>query len=426
MMIPSIDIQDGRAVQLIGGEKKAIDAGDPWPIAERFARVGEIAVIDLDAAMGVGENSTLIRELCAKYPCRVGGGIRDAHSAVRWLDSGAQKVILGTAATPEVLRELPQERVIAALDAREGRVVIEGWRETTPYSIEERMRELKNYVSGFLVTFVEHEGRMQGIPIERAKELSMIAGETTLTAAGGVRNAEDIAALDALGIDSQVGMAIYSGAMDLSEGITSLLRSDRSDGLWPTVVCDVRGETLGLVYSNAESVGESVRTGKAVYFSRSRNQLWRKGETSGNTQELVQIHTDCDRDALKFVVKQSGTGFCHTGSRSCFGEETGFNKLETTIRTRSIDAPPESYTRRLLDDPSLLRSKLLEEADELISASNPEEATHEAADLLFFALTRAIQCGSSLVEIERELDRRALKVTRRPGDAKPNFTGAKS
>lgn len=215
MMIPSIDIQNGQAVQLIGGEKKAIDAGDPRPIAAKFARVGEIALIDLDAAMGTGSNTAIMREICAQHPCRVGGGIRDVQTAIDWLDAGASKVILGTAATPEILRELPRERVIAALDARDGKVVVEGWKKTTAATVEDRMGELREYVSGFLVTFVEHEGRMGGLPFERVQQLVEVAVDARLTAAGGVRNAADIARIDALGADAQVGMALYTGAIDL-------------------------------------------------------------------------------------------------------------------------------------------------------------------------------------------------------------------
>lgn len=425
-MIPSIDIQNGQAVQLIGGEKKAIDAGDPWPIAEKFARVGEIALIDLDAAMGNGNNSTLMRALCARYPCRVGGGIRDVQTAIDWLDAGARKVILGTAATPEVLRELPRDRVIAALDARNDRVVIEGWKTQTDATIEDRMVELREYVSGFLVTFVEREGRMGGIPNDRVKQLVEIAGDAKLTAAGGVRIASDIAQIDRLGADAQVGMALYTGAIELADGLTSCLQSDRSDGLWPTVVCDDRGITLGLVYSNQQSVREAVDTGKGVYFSRSRNEIWRKGESSGNSQELVQISMDCDRDSLRFTVKQYGSGFCHKGTRTCFGVDDGFSLLEHTISQRVSNSPAGSYTRRLLDDPTLLRSKLQEEVDELMEASTASEATHEAADVLYFALTRAIQQGASLSDIERELDRRSRKVSRRPGEAKPAYKGTRS
>lgn len=424
MIIPSIDIQNGQAVQLIGGKAKAIDAGDPWPIAQKFARVGEIALIDLDAAMGTGENTSLMRAICARYPCRVGGGIRDMQTAIDWLDAGARKVILGTAATPDILKQLPQERVIAALDALNDRVVIQGWKTQTDARVEDRMMELRDYVSGFLVTFVEREGRMSGVPSDRIRQLVGVAGDAKLTAAGGVRDADDITLIDSLGADAQVGMALYTGAMDLADGFTGCLRSDRSDGLWPTVVCDERGVTLGLVYSNAESVRESVETGTGVYYSRSRKDLWRKGQTSGNTQELIGIAVDCDRDALRFTVRQTGAGFCHTGDRTCFGSARGLTLLENTIAQRLEGAPDGSYTRRLLDNSSLLRSKLQEEVDELMDTSTPTGAAHEAADVLYFALTRAIQQGASLNDIELELDRRSRKVSRRPGDAKPEYTGA--
>lgn len=425
-MIPSIDIQNGQAVQLIGGKTKAIDAGDPWPIAQKFARIGEIALIDLDAALGTGNNTLLMRAICARYPCRVGGGIRDVQTAIDWLDAGAQKVILGTAATPDILKQLPKDRVIAALDALNDRVVIQGWKTQTDATIEERMSELREYVSGFLVTFVEREGRMGGIPTDRIRQLIEIAGDTKLTAAGGVRDANDIALIDSLGADAQVGMALYTGTMNLADGLTSCLRSDRSDGLWPTVVCDERGITLGLVYSNSESVHESVESGTGVYYSRSRNGLWRKGESSGNSQELLGISMDCDRDTLRFTVKQAGTGFCHTGTQTCFGTTQGLNQLESTISQRIVNAPDGSYTRRLLDDSSLLKLKLREEVDELMEASTASEATHEAADVMYFALTRAIQQGASLNDIEMELDRRSRKVSRRPGDAKPAYKGAGS
>jgi len=163
VIIPSIDLQNGLAVQLVGGKDKALDAGDPRPIAELFGRVGEIAVIDLDAALGTGSNRDTILDLLHRAPCRVGGGIRDADSARFWLDAGARKVILGTAAEPDILDQLPRERVIAALDALDGEVVVEGWTRKTGRGILDRMRELRPYVGGFLVTFVEREGRLAGV-----------------------------------------------------------------------------------------------------------------------------------------------------------------------------------------------------------------------------------------------------------------------
>ncbi|GAB4549261.1 MAG: hypothetical protein Tsb0013_10360 [Phycisphaerales bacterium] len=418
MMVPSIDLMDGRAVQLVGGERLEIDAGDPRPIAQRFGRVGEIAVIDLDAALGRGSNAGVIEELLSIAPCRVGGGIRDVETAVRWLDRGARKVILGTAATPEVLRELPRDRVIAALDARDGDVVVEGWTKGTGRRVDERIDELKAYVGGFLVTFVELEGRMRGLPEERVRALAERCGDARLTVAGGVKTPADVGMADRCGADAQVGMALYSGAFDLAEGFCAPLVSDRADGLWPTVVCDEHDQALGLVYSNLESVRASLESGRGVYWSRSRGALWEKGATSGDTQDLLSIGADCDRDALRFRVRQRGGGFCHTGTRTCFGAGHGIAALERTLRERLASAPAGSYTRRLFDDPDLLRSKLLEEAGELIDARDAGEASWEAADVIYFALVRAVAQGATLESIEAQLHARSRKVTRRSGDAK--------
>ena len=184
MIIPSIDIADGSTVQLVGGKDHALDAGDPRPIAERFGLVGEIAVIDLDAARGIGSNKELIKDLLSIAPCRVGGGIRDVETAIEWLDAGARKVILGTAATPEILRELPRDRVIAALDAEHDDIVVEGWTKATGLKIEDRIDELRDLVGGFLVTFVELEGRMGGLPEERVRALAARAGDARMTVAG--------------------------------------------------------------------------------------------------------------------------------------------------------------------------------------------------------------------------------------------------
>lgn len=422
MIVPSIDLMDGNAVQLIGGREKVIDAGDPRPIAESFGMVGEVAVIDLDAALGRGSNEDVIRELLRIAPCRVGGGIRSVEAAVRWLDAGARKVILGTAATPEILRELPRDRVIAALDARDDRVVVEGWTKATGARIEDGIEELRDHVCGFLVTFVEREGRMVGLPEDRIRQLARVAGPCRLTVAGGVRTSEDIAIADRAGADTQVGMALYSGAFDLAEGFCAPLRSDRPDGLWPTVVADEHGAALGLAYSNIESVRAALETRRGVYHSRSRGGLWTKGDSSGDTQDLLAIDTDCDRDALRFTVRQHGGGFCHLGTRMCFGEDRGLRALERTVRGRVADAPAGSYTRRLLDDPALLGSKLAEEAGELFESATPRHAAEEAADLLYFAMVAAVQRGTSLAEIERVLDERSRTLTRRPGNAKPART----
>jgi len=418
VIVPSIDLMNGQTVQLVGGKEHALDAGDPIPIAKRFAIAGEIAVVDLDAALGRGTNTNLIRPLLKIAPCRVGGGIRDEQTAVNWLDAGAAKIVLGTAAKPELLRNLPRERVVAALDADNGEVVVEGWKKRTGETILDRMRALEGLVGGFLVTFVEREGRLSGTNLDLVPELIKAAAGARVTIAGGVTTPEDIRALDDLGADAQVGMALYTGRLELADAITSVLRSDRSDGLWPTVVTDELGTALGLVYSSKESVREALRTGRGVYQSRKRG-LWTKGESSGDVQTLLRIDPDCDRDALRFTVRQSGRGFCHVGRENCWAPATGLPLLASTLRERSAVSSPDSYTTRLLRSPDLLASKLLEEARELAEAKEHPDVVHEAADVFFFAMTAMTRGGVSLAEVCAELDRRALRVTRRAGNAKP-------
>jgi phosphoribosyl-ATP pyrophosphohydrolase/phosphoribosyl-AMP cyclohydrolase len=418
VIIPSIDLMDGQAVQLIGGREKALEAGDPRPLARKFRLAGDIAVIDLDAALGQGSNADLIRELCRMAPCRVGGGIRDVETARAWLDAGAKQIILGTAAVPEVLQQLPRQRVLAALDCVNGEVVVEGWRKHTGRNVIERIAELSAYVSGFLVTFVEREGRLQGIDLERVKQVVEAAGKAKVTVAGGVTTLDEVKAIDRLGADAQVGMALYTKQMDLAEAIAAPLHTDHKDGLWATVITDEYGVALGLAWSNMDSLRAAVEQGRGAYYSRSRQKLWIKGESSGATQELLRIAADCDRDALRFTVRQQPPGFCHEDTWTCWGEDWGLGPLSRRLADRVHQAPEGSYTRRLIDDPGLLRAKLVEEAEELAAANTPQEVVGEAADVLYFTLVAMAKAGVSLADVAQELDYRALRVTRRAGDAK--------
>ncbi len=417
MIVPSIDIVGGRAVQLVGGETLAIEAGDPFPILERFSRVGEVAVIDIDAARGEGSNAPLIEEMASLARVRVGGGIRDVDTALSWLDAGAERIIVGTAASPEFLDALPRERVIVALDARESRVVTHGWRVDAGLDLLEGIRELRDLCGGFLVTFVEKEGRMGGTDMDLARAVVEAAGDTRVTVAGGVTTAEEIDALDRIGADAQVGMALYSGTLDLADAFAAPLASDRPDGLWPTVVVDEGGAALGLAWSSRESLRQAIDTGRGVYQSRSRG-LWVKGETSGASQELLTVSADCDRDSLRFVVRQHGTGFCHLHTRTCWGEDTGIGRLARRLADIVADPPPGSHTARLAGDPDLLAAKLIEEAGELAAATDPDDVAGEAADLIYFALAKAAASGVRLADIEAVLDRRAKRVRRRPMERK--------
>lgn len=198
------------------------------------------------------------------------------------------------------------------------------------------------------------------------------------------------------------------------------LQTDRTDGLYTTVVCDNHDVCLGLVYSNEESLRTAVCCGRGVYWSRSRSSLWRKGDTSGMHQDLIAIRCDCDGDALRFTVVQNGDppAFCHLMTRTCWGQNRGIHKLEAMLVDRKKSAPQGSYTARLFADPSLLQKKLLEEVQELVEAQEPDHIAAEAADVLYFMMTRCVAGGVGLREIEQHLDKRSLKITRRPGLAK--------
>ena len=432
MIVPSIDLMNGRAVQLRHGREFVLDGGDPLERLEQFAVAGEVAVVDLDAALGKGSNEGLIRTMVRRAPCRVGGGIRSLDAARAWLDEGAQKVVLGTAASPDLCDRLPRDRVIAAVDAERGDVVVDGWRAKTGVKVTERIAELAPYVSGFLFTQVEREGAMAGFDLEAVRDAALAAGAARVTAAGGITTAAEIAALDAIGADAQVGMALYTGRLSPGEAVAAPLTPSPPDPLshsgegerraspqiWPTVVCDELGRTLGLVWSTRESLARAVNERRGIYWSRSRNAIWVKGETSGNTQELLRVDLDCDRDALRFTVRQHGVGFCHQEHRSCWPDTFDLGVLEHVIEARRDEPVPESGTARLLTDADLLGAKLREEAGELAAASCASEAVRETADLFYMGLVALLRAGGSLADVLAELERRNGAVTRRPMVAK--------
>jgi phosphoribosyl-ATP pyrophosphohydrolase/phosphoribosyl-AMP cyclohydrolase/histidinol dehydrogenase len=183
-------------------------------------------------------------------------------------------------------------------------------------------------------------------------------------------------------------------------------------------VTDAQGIALGLAWSDLDSLRHAVAEGRGTYHSRRRG-LWIKGATSGDHQDLLRIDLDCDRDALRFVVRQHGRGFCHLGTWTCWGPDGGLAELLRRLEARRREAPEGSYTRRLFEDPGLLRAKLVEEAGELADATDPEAVAWEAADVMYFALVAMARAGVSLADVEAELDRRSRKLVRRRGDAKP-------
>ena len=220
MLIPSIDLMDGKIVQLVQGEKKKLefDNFDYW--IERFSKYPMVQLIDLDAACGAGNNLSLVKQIVGRLNCQVGGGIRDRETAQELLDVGARKVIIGSALLTDgrVNREharsladkLPKATLMFALDSRGGRVAINGWRTNTAVTAFDMIRELEPFCESFLYTHIDTEGLMGGIPMETVHAIRR-ATSRHLVVAGGITEQHEIDSLDALGIDAVVGMALYTG-----------------------------------------------------------------------------------------------------------------------------------------------------------------------------------------------------------------------
>ncbi len=222
MLIPSIDLQGGAVVQLVQGERLAIRDMDVFRWVRRFERFPKVQVIDLDAAMGVGDNLALVRQIASSLSCRVGGGIRTIERAREVLAAGAQQIIAGSSLFKDGQPDLAFakaladavgiDRVIAAVDSRGGQVVIHGWRTTLKLTAVEAVHALEPHCGEFLYTHVDTEGLMRGTDMEAISRVRQ-ATERRVTAAGGITTQEEIDALGALGVDAVVGMALYAGKL---------------------------------------------------------------------------------------------------------------------------------------------------------------------------------------------------------------------
>ena len=406
MLVPSIDIMNGKAVQLKQGKEFVLESEkSPLQLAREFNRYGEVAVIDLDAAMGKGSNFELIQEICRVADVRVGGGIRDKKMGVELLKAGAKRLIIGTRATPEFLADFPKEQVLVALDHRGEVVVDQGWVNSTGETIWDRAARLAPHCSGFLTTFVEGEGCLEGMNIDAVKNLkAKLPGQ--LTVAGGIKETSEVAQISALGVDVQVGMALYKGLVDPVEAVVQSVKYDAA-GLVPTIVQDPHGQVLMMAFSSAESLSLALKLGRGVYYSRSRQKIWHKGDTSGSVQELISCRVDCDRDCLLFTVKQTKAA-CHNDTYSCFGSATSDRKfslgeLFEIVGDRKTNPKPESYTAKLFASRKLLLKKIMEEAFEVVTYEDRSNLRWEIADLIYFLSVLAVDEGIEWKEIESEL-----------------------
>jgi phosphoribosylformimino-5-aminoimidazole carboxamide ribotide isomerase len=221
VIIPCIDLMGGKVVQLVQGREKALEGGTPLEMLERFAAFPEIQVIDLDAALGQGCNDALVQLMASRAVARVGGGVRSAERARGLVEQGAFRVIVGTAAfdqprLKEIADAVGPERLIIALDSKGGKVVVKGWQEATDFTAEEMIPQLEPYCSGFLCTYVDKEGMLQGTDLDWFRRLRAVT-KHELTAAGGITTIDEIRELQKMGIHAALGMAIYTGRLNLAE-----------------------------------------------------------------------------------------------------------------------------------------------------------------------------------------------------------------
>ena len=431
MVISSIDLKGGHVVQLKNGKDLVLQRDDADSLISEFNKYGEVAVIDLDAALGNTDekgntaNTELLKSLLRKGNVRVGGGIRTVKKARELVSLGAEKVIVGSAAwnldrknggsilNTEFLEELAssigKQRIIISVDAINGKIAIKGWTETADISLIEGAREAEKYASELLFTCVEKEGCMQGTDMEMVKQLRDSV-KCRVVAAGGVNSLEQIVQLEKLHCDVQLGMALYTGAVNLKESFINCIDWEKTNGMVPVIAQSPAGEVLMMGYSNKEALEKTFEIGKLTFFSRTRNTLWTKGETSGHCLELVKLRADCDRDTILATVIPHG-GVCHTGSFNCFSseadEKSSMERLYGTIAERFANPCPGSYTATLND--KRVREKILEEAEELTEAEEKDEVIWEAADLLYFASVLMYKEGVTWQDVYNELDRRHKK-----------------
>ena len=430
MVIASIDLKNGHVVQLKNGKELMLQRDDADSLIADFNKYGEVAVIDLDAALGNLDekgntvNTPLLKSLLRHGNVRTGGGIKTVKRAKELISLGAEKVIIGSMAwktnpvagesvmNEEILNELAaaigKDRIIISVDAINGKIAVKGWTESLDIPLVEGAKQAEKYCSELLFTCVEKEGCMQGTNMDYVNALRQ-AVSCRVVAAGGVSSVEEISALQKINCDVQLGMALYTGKVNLKDAFISCLDFNKVP-LIPVIAQSVNGQVLMEGYANAEAFEKTFDSGKLTFWSRAHQKLWPKGETSGNFLEVVKLRADCDRDTVLATVIPHGPA-CHTGSWTCFGsdpmEASSMGRLYNIIADRFANPKPGSYTATLNE--KRVREKVEEEAEELCEAEGKDEVIWEAADLMYFVNVLLYKEGVTWQDVYDELDKRHKK-----------------
>lgn len=455
-LYPAIDIKDGQCVRLKKGlfNDVTVYSDKPYEIAKGFEQDGAkfIHTVDLDGALkGRGVNADTIRKIVSSVniPVQMGGGVRTLENIKEVLDLGVYRVIIGTKAVenPDFIKQaidkFGPEHIVVGVDAKDGLVAVEGWEKVsdkTALSLALAMKDMG--VQTIVYTDISKDGMLQGPNIEQTKLLSDKTG-INIIASGGMSCVQDLKNINDAGIHGTIiGKALYENRINLKDAVdmfesgssvieaskklnTSLSFSDfklNSDGLIPVVVQDyVNNEVLMVAYMNEEAYNHTVNTGVMTYYSRSRQELWIKGMTSGHIQYVKSLTADCDYDTILAKVSQIGAA-CHTGNVSCFFneivkkeymEKNPLKVLEDVyaiILDRKANPKEGSYTNYLFDKGlDKILKKIGEEASEIIiAAKNPDSADikYEISDFMYHMMVLMAEKGVTWEEITQELSQR--------------------
>lgn len=340
LIFPAIDIQEGRCVRLVKGDFATAHqvAADPLETAFGFRDAGAewIHMVDLDGAKtGRRVNNAIFTEIAGKSGLKVevGGGIRDMQTLEDYFAAGISRCILGSAAVknPALVQEAAAaygDRIAVGIDAKDGMVATEGWLDVSEVSYIELARRMEAAgVRTLIFTDIARDGTLEGPNLSQLEALTC-AVSCDIVASGGIRELADIRDLRRMGLYGAIcGKSLYSGTLALREAVEAaaspadgleLTRFFRKGSLVPAVVQeDATGEVLMLAYMNRTALQRTIESGTTWFWSRSRNEYWNKGATSGHFQHVVSIAGDCDDDTLLIRVSQEGAA-CHTGAHSCF------------------------------------------------------------------------------------------------------------
>lgn len=342
-IFPAIDIKDGNCVRLVKGDYGTAHkvAENPLQTARSFEAAGAewIHMVDLDGAKDAAlVNKDIFLEVARETSLKVevGGGIRTMEAVDFYLSNGISRVILGSAAVknPAFAKEAVEkygDRIAIGIDARNGMVAAEGWLDTSDVYFVDLAKEMDRIgVKTIIFTDISRDGTLSGPNLAQLREINS-AVSCDIIASGGVSGIDDIAALRDEGLYGAIaGKAIYTGDLDIADAIQKasmprdISKYFAKSELIPAIVQEAStGEVLMLAYMNEQSLRLTLETGFTWFWSRSRGELWKKGETSGHLQRIVSISGDCDDDTLLIKVDQTGAA-CHTGNHTCFFQPIGF------------------------------------------------------------------------------------------------------